>query len=115
MPNGQKWIVGNGWALGHSGNRSVFNLLDNEFHKLLVDIDPSVWEVSRALKHLFESHGIQKDSEPGPPSYDQNMIWATPHGVWDIDRCLGYTKMPEGELWAEGSGRSFALGVGHAT
>ena len=35
--------------------------------------------------------------------------------VWDIDEDLSCTKIPEGVLCADGSGRKYALGADHAS
>ena len=79
--------------------------------KLFKNLTGPVLFVDRAEK-LFAN--FNTDNEEGPKCYGQEMILATPGKVWSITAELSYIEIPKGLLWADGSGRGYALGAGYA-
>lgn len=109
----RKWHVHNGWAVGSAGSLRTNNLINAHMVDLFTDLD-SVFEFTLRMRKLLEDDGYNSDGDEGPKWWGQQMILVNRSCVWSI--CSGFSviEIPEGELWADGSGRAYPLGAGHA-
>jgi len=108
----EKWAVRGEWAVGHAGNLRMTNLLREHADTVLADLD-GPHEFTLRARRLMEDDGFNSDTEEGPKIWGQQFVLAHPRGVWSICTGLSVIEIPAGELWADGSGRAFALGAGH--
>ena len=110
---GPKWTLSDGWAVGHAGNLRAANLLQANADDLFHDLDGPLTFTNR-VRSILEADGFNKDSAEGPGCWGQQMILATADSVWSIGITLEFYVIEAGEFWADGSGRSFALGAAFA-
>jgi len=112
--NGPKWIVREPWAVGVAGHLRTINVFHHHANELLGNL-PDPYEFSRRARDLLKSdgYGEGKDTD-GPPQFGQMILLARPAAVWTVGADFSVMPLPEGKLWAEGSGRDLAIGAAHA-
>ena len=107
----QKWVVNASGALGVAGQGYMLSLV--RLH-LATRIGAPVDEIADGLRALQKEYEFNDDKDRGPKAYGQSFIYATEAGIWDIDSASASLEMPEGKLWARGSGSDYALGTDFA-
>lgn len=114
MHNGPKWIVAEdlAWAVGHAGCKRTFTLLSQAGSTLFAGCSNEQHMVDR-LREIMLGDNYNTDSYKGPKCFGEQFIIASPSRVWSVSTCLGLLTIPNGELWADGSGRAYALGAGN--
>jgi hypothetical protein len=113
MPGqGCPWIVFGRWALGVSGSSGIFNVIRHHAADLVID-KASAADIIFKLRRILIEYGFghRDDGEPE----DRYGIWCIlvniDGEIWDVDDKLAYSSIPEGILWARGSGMDYALGA----
>jgi ATP-dependent protease HslVU (ClpYQ) peptidase subunit len=96
-------------ACGHSFTR---NLMESVWDRDQILAREPIVEVARELRRLMKADDIKDESDGVAPN---QFILATRGGVWDIAGDWSVSVIPEGVLWARGSGEDYANGAGHAT
>lgn len=109
---GPKWRIANGWAVGAAGDLRTHNLIAVYLGDLTGGL-VGAFDFTQRMRGLLERDGYNTDKEEGPAAWGQQIILAHKGGVWSIGTCFSIVEIPEGELWADGSGRAYALGAGH--
>lgn len=111
----EKWIVREPWGVGVAGNMRTINIIQAHADGIL-HAPHGAWTVANRIRDLLhdDSWRLESDNEGGPAEFGQQMIIAHPGGVWSIDPGFGVVEIPDGEFWADGSGRAYALGAAHA-
>ncbi|MEM9014134.1 MAG: hypothetical protein AAGB02_03405 [Pseudomonadota bacterium] len=107
-----KWLTFDEWAIGLSGNESVYEL----FLRLAGESFPragDILDVFQFLRKTFDDYGLgQQKSGDTSLSYGVDGIIAHKSGrIWDFDNQLALSEVPAGRLWACGSGVDYALGA----
>jgi len=113
----QKWTLGpGGYAIGAAGSARTLNLLDDEGDRLMRG-NPTPGQVVMRLRAALEHYGFAPGipGGVGPQIWGQNIILASPVGLWALDQSFFIWPIQSGQLWADGSGRDFAIGAGHMT
>jgi ATP-dependent protease HslVU (ClpYQ) peptidase subunit len=111
---GAKWIMREPWAIGIAGHLRTVNLAEANADQLLGEL-PGVYEFARRMRDLLKADGFHEDAEDrGPLEFGQTTMLAHPTGLWTLGSDFSFIRIPDGQLWAEGSGRELALGAGHA-
>lgn len=108
----EKWIEHDGWAVGVAGNYRTHCLLCNNAESLFKYIDGPGDFVCR-VRDLLKQEDYNTDNDEGPKSYGQNFILAHSTGVWSVCTSFSVVAIPEGRLWADGSGRELGVGAGN--
>lgn len=113
----KKWIVSEPWAVGVAGQLHAINLLEAHKDALLNDL-AGAWDLAGRIRHLMGEEGYSpgqdQEGRGGSPSFGSCFIFAHPGGVWAIGPDFSIIEVQDGELWADGSGRAYALGAGYA-
>lgn len=111
----EKWIVRAPWAVGIAGDMRAINLVNREAEKIFAD-DPAVMTLVDRIRDVlrYDEFGSIDDNDGGAKNFGQQMILARPGGIWSVGAGFDVVPIPVGELWADGSGRGFALGAGEA-
>jgi ATP-dependent protease HslVU (ClpYQ) peptidase subunit len=110
----EKWIVREPWAIGFAGDARTGHLAAHNADAIL-DNPTSAWQVSNRIREVLRADGYSHDgSDYGAQNYGQSMIIAHYSGVWRVDCCFSATALQDGQFWADGSGRRYALGAAHA-
>lgn len=110
-----KWILSEPWAIGVAGDLRVINLLEARKDSLLAE-PPGAWTLLQRVRDAMLGDGIDPRSmgdEPGVRNFGSDFIFAHPGGVWSASGEHSLVEIADGELWADGSGRGFALGAGY--
>jgi hypothetical protein len=113
----QKWTLGpNGYAVGVAGSARTLNVMQEEAGALLAG-HPDLGTFTMRLRATLEDHGFVPGIPGGcgPQHWGQIFMVAWPNGLWVFDNSLYGLVIPSGVLWADGSGRDFALAAGHLT
>ena len=109
-----KWFGAYGWAVASAGNARTHNLLEQNVDAIFNKVADVAMVVDRLLT-MFEDHNYNHDEDEGPRTFGQDLIVCAPkkegRGIWGIASCGAYWPVPINTLWAEGSGRSFAIGA----
>jgi hypothetical protein len=105
------WIRLGKWALGVSGSTGIFNVIGH--HANDFDDGASASAIVFKLRALLVEYGFgRRDSDEAEDQYGIWCILVNADGeVWDLDEKLSYSRVPEGVLWARGSGTDYALGA----
>lgn len=110
---GFKWVRYGEWAVGNSGNLRAQNVMMAHAEELFVGLSGAYLFTTRA-RRLLKEDGFDRDKYSFSEDLNQSMILAHPKGLWSIGSDFSIVEVPAGVLWAEGSGREFALGAFHA-
>ncbi len=108
-----KWLKFGNWAIGISGNESVYNqylqLSDEKFPKA----SDSILDVFNFLRTRYNKYNLgQQKGNDSTTSYGIEGIIVHRDGrIWDFDSHLALSEVPEGRLWGGGSGVDYALGA----
>lgn len=109
----QKWIIGDGCALGVCGSAAILGMLHHHDDEL----DQS-WTGHEVWKWLCEKMGefgvVPGHSEGDPVFVNSAFLFATPEGVEFICGTGGPVKAHDGLMVAAGSGADYAQGAGYA-
>ena len=110
----RKWYRRGNVALAAAGDGKAQDLIEWAApHGLLEPADALM--VAAKLQAIVKADGWKGNAgERGVEDYGSSFILATLAGVWDIDGSFAVSRINDGEMWARGSGMSFALGAGHA-
>ena len=111
MPeHGTKWLRFTSWAIAVSGSGIARDLLETErakFPNQTTDIN----QITAFVRTAFSKYDFGEMSE-GAKDYDVSGLIAHSSGaLYHLDRRLSIAKIPEGAMWACGSGMEFALGA----
>ena len=107
----KKWVFNTVGALGIAGHGYMASLAHRH---LAVRLGAPVDEIAEGLRALQKEYEFNDDKDRGPKAYGQSFIYVTQDGIWDIDATTSSLEMPEGKLWARGSGSDYALGTDFA-
>lgn len=105
-----KWTLYGEWAVGAVGSSRTGDLIALNAEALF-EGDP-LKTFPNKLQEILKEHDFNTDTEAGSPSYGVNLMLANPSGVWDI--CSGLSLAKCYGFWAQGSGRSLAIGAAYA-
>jgi len=108
-----KWFIRGSWAIGHAGDARTYALIAANADDILADLN-GAFDFTYRMREVLDKDGYNTDTDEGPKSYGQNMILAHTSGVWSICTAFSIIEIPDGELWADGAGRAYALGAGYA-
>lgn len=109
---GEKWIVGEGVAIGVSGHSRVLEILRAERMRIFSDPDP--WVMMGKLRRTMLDDGFQPEAEPGPRLFSVSAIIVLPgYGIWHVDGALTPVRTIE-KFLAIGSGADHATGAAWA-
>lgn len=106
------WLFFGDWALGISGQSSQQSLLNAEIGRL-TELDGDEEKVALLVREILTDQGnFAFDDDAGVREFNIWSILAHINGdIFDLDSRLSLTPIPEGKLWARGSGTDFALGA----
>lgn len=105
------WLLFGSWALGVTGESAQQDILELNIDRLQ-DTGTNPLIVTNKLRTIFTDYGHMSNDENAAPSFKIWCILAHRDGrIWDIDAHLAITLIPQGMLWARGSGTDFALGA----
>jgi len=109
---GCPWIRLGNWALGVSGSTAIFNILSH-YAPDFSEHQASAADIVFKMRSLFIEYGLGKrGSDDVEDHYGIWCILVNVNGeIWDVDEALAYSRIPEGTLWARGSGTDYALGA----
>lgn len=113
IPSGPKIVRRGKWAAGFAGNRRVWAVAKAHEDRLL-DHLAGAYDFTLRMRELLREDDWNADTEEGPKSYGQQVVLAHPYGVWSISMSFDICEIPAGMVWADGSGRAYALGAGNA-
>lgn len=109
----QKWIIGEGCALGVCGSAAILGMLHH--HREEMKSDWSGHEVWKWLCEKMGEFGVVPGHSDGDPVWvNSSSIFATPDSVYYICGSGGPVEAHDGLLIAAGSGSEFAQGAGYA-
>lgn len=109
------WITFGDWALGITGESGVQAIIAHA-----VRVSPAIEDAYELIEHfrelLIANYVGSKEADEYVTAFGVYSILAHRSGrVWDVSGCLSLTEIPEGKLWANGSGRNFAIGADYAS
>ena len=109
------WIFFGAWALGITGVSAAQRVLSYEL-KSKVDDGFQVDDVINCINGiLVDNYFGSKDDGENVMSFGIYSILVNKDGrVWDVGGCLTFTQIPEGAVWAQGSGADYVIGADHA-
>ncbi|WP_306252362.1 hypothetical protein [Parvularcula sp. IMCC14364] len=107
-----KWSAFGDWYLGGAGDSVQIDILRLNSDDLSKP-DMDARKIAQTIRDIFKEHDIAaKDEEDASARYGISCILAHKNGrVFDLDPSLAISPIPEGKLWASGSGRDYALGA----
>ncbi len=110
FPSHPKWVVNGIWAAGIAGDYRA-HLLIQEASEVLARGSPHL--ICNGIRDVFLDDGFEpardKDSA-GFQHFGQNIILASPAGIWSVDTCLAAALVKE-PFFADGSGWELAQGA----
>lgn len=109
----EKWIIRKPWAVGVAGNWRTLNVLQANADDLFDGL-AGAYDFTCRARGLLERDGFNAEQNVGPKEWGQEMILAHPGGVWSVCNSFSIVEVPEGQVWADGSGRAYALGASFA-
>lgn len=109
----QKWVTWNGWGIASAGDHRTNSLLLEHVDRILGEASTH-FEVAENVRSMLQEDGYNQDHEEGAQSFGQQMIIANHDGVWAVSPSFALIDIKPGELWADGSGRAFALGAAYS-
>ena len=110
-----KWLKFGDWAIGVSGDESVYGqyllLAQENFPRAT----SSVLEVFEFMRATYDKYNLgQQKGNDTAMSYGVDGILVHASGkIWDFDYTLALSEVPAGRLWGCGSGVDYALGADH--
>ena len=108
--HGTKWLRFTKWAVAVSGLGIVRDLLEAERAKF-PNQSSDISQVSNFIRTTFGKYEFGEMSE-GAKDYDICGLIAHSEGtLHHLDRRLSASRIPQGAMWACGSGMEFALGA----
>jgi hypothetical protein len=116
MPGrGYPWLRLGHWELGVSGSSGIFNVICHHATDFSESAGSAADMVFR-LRSLLVQYGFGcRDNDEPEDRYGIWCILAHVDGqIWNIDEKLAYSQIPEGVLWARGSGGDYARGADFA-
>lgn len=113
MTGAVKWALAGGWAVGLAGDRRAYDAVARNAAAIFAG-DGSVFDVAYALREVLRADGFSRCDDECAENLGQQMILAGPLGVFALDGAFSAVAVTPGELWADGSGRAYALGAAHA-
>lgn len=117
LPIGSKWAGAHGWAFGHAGNLRVGQYMRARRYELLRDLR-GIDDLCDRVMQLWKDLDLTPDGDEGTKCYAQALVVCGPEHldwpVWAVGPSCEWIPIRRGELWADGSGRAFALGAAHA-
>jgi len=108
-----KWLKFGDWAIGISGDESVYEqYLQVSAEKFPVSTT-SVLEVFEFLRATYDSYnlGNQRDGNTSLSYGVDGIIVHRSGRIWDFDNHLALSEVPPQRLWGCGSGVDYALGA----
>ena len=110
------WIQFADWALGITGESSVQRLLEFELRNGDLDLSSPEHVISSILRILNENQVGSKSDDDYVTTYGIYSILVNVREkcVWDVSGCLSLTRIPDGKIWAQGSGADYVIGANHA-
>jgi hypothetical protein len=107
------WLSFGQWLIGLTGASVVQRILSHHKKELSVDCESPISFCSLVAEILDEnSVGTNIEGDFGL-NYGVWGILINNNGLmWDLSSCLTPTTIPEGFIWARGSGSDYALGAG---
>lgn len=105
------WLLFDDWALGVTGESAQQDLIELNIDRLQ-DTGSEPLIITDKLRSVFTDYGHTSHDDEAAPSFKIWCILAHRDGrIWDVDARLAITPIPQGLLWARGSGTDFALGA----
>ncbi len=105
-----KWLRFTGWALAFSGGGIAHDALETErakFPNQTTDIS----QVTSFIRTAFAKYDLGETNN-GAKEYNVSGLIAHSSGdLYNVDARLAVRRIPEGTMWACGSGMKFALGA----
>lgn len=118
MTGVRKWIVREPWAVGIAGDMRAINVVARDADAIFDPVGaggpPGAMTVADRIRHALREDGFVPEggSDGGAQNLVQQMIIAHPGGLWSIGAGFDLVDIPDRMLWADGSGRAFAIGAG---
>lgn len=111
LPVCQRKIVEAGpWALAHSGEVRMVNLME-EHREALWDCG-DIGALCRLLREIVEKDGWQRATEKGSPNWGNlTLLVAHASGLWHVGCDFSYSPVEDGRITGAGSGSEYALGA----
>lgn len=111
-----KWLKFGDWALGLSGDESVYEQYLLVAAKDFPEKSDDVLDVFSFLKSTYRDANLgQQRSSDTSDSYGVDGILVHASGkIWDFDNHLALSSVPPNRLWGCGSGVDYALGADFA-
>lgn len=104
------------WNLGSDGRYAIASAGHSVTRTALAKIFDvtailSGLELSGVLRAIMKENDLEKDHDKRWPN---EFIAVMPEGVFDVSSDLSVHPIPDGTLWARGSGENYAIGAGYA-
>lgn len=108
-----KWLTYGDWAIGISGDESVYEQYLQISEEKFPSDASSVLDVFEFLRTTYEHYSLgQQKGNDTSNSYGVDGILVHASGrIWDFDNNLALSEVPAGRLWGCGSGVDYALGA----
>lgn len=108
--HGTKWLRFTNWAIAVSGLGVAHDILEIERAKF-PNQTTDITQVVTFIRTAFAKHEMGEVTG-GAKDYDiSGLIAHTSGSLYHIDTRLSLSRIPEGTMWACGSGMEFALGA----
>lgn len=105
-----KWLRFANWALAISGRGVAHDAVEAERGKFPNQTE-DVAQVMSFIRTAFGKYDIG-EMDGGAKDYDvSGLIVHSAGALYDFDNRLSVSRIPEGTMWARGSGMEFALGA----
>lgn len=115
MPGVRKWIVREPWAVAVAGDMRAINVVARDADTILENPAGAMTVADRVRQALRDDGFVPEGcNDGGAQNLAQQMIIAHPGGVWSLGAGFDVVEVPDRMLWADGSGRGFAIGAGYA-
>lgn len=111
MPeHGTKWLRFTSWAIAFAGTGIARDLLEIERPKF-PNQTTDIGQVASFIRTAFAKHEFGTIDD-GARAYSITGLIAHSEGaLYSLDRRLAISKIPDGAMWACGSGMAYALGA----
>lgn len=108
--HGTKWLRFTNWAIAISAPGVAHDALEIERAKFPNQTE-DVAQVTSFIRTSFTKHELGEINN-GAKDYDVSILIAHTSGTfYNLDTRLAINSIPEGAMWAAGSGKEFALGA----
>ncbi|MGF1544623.1 MAG: hypothetical protein ACFB00_09015 [Parvularculaceae bacterium] len=105
-----KWLRFANWAIAFSGSGVADDALETERGKF-PNQATDVHQVTAFIRASFERYDLGEKDDGAKDFGVSGLIAQTGGMLYDVDGRLSLGRIPEGTMWARGSGMDFALGA----